>query len=405
MKWLKFAWQNLGRNRRRTVATLLLIAIGVIGIMTTTGFAEYSYESLREFSMREHGQLVISTPRFFVDDEAYPLEFGIDNSKTVRQEILNDLSIRYVLPMVEFNGLISNGEKSTIFMGQGVDADLTKVRGPSLTITDGRFLSQRPDSEADFEIVLGKGLAKSLNVELGTGLTLMSTTADGALNAVDVSVRGILSTGVPEMDERFVMVHVETAQFLLDSDRVSQLGVYLRDVAQQDKYFKEYSQRYSNLFVTTWEDHATFYQSVKSLYDRIFGVMGGVILFMVLFAIFNTNAMSVMERIREIGTLAALGTQRGEIVRLFTLESALIAVLGSTAGFVLSGLISIALMVFDVQMPPPPGYTEGYPLQVYFSFSAAQYTLLGVVLIACFAAILAVRKGVNMSVSEALRYA
>ncbi|MEJ2043486.1 MAG: ABC transporter permease [Reinekea sp.] len=405
MKWFILAWQNLGRNRRRTLATLLLIAMGVTGIMTTTGFAEYTYESLREFSMRESGQLILTQPDYFTEDESYPLQYGIDNSEVIRHTLLQDLNISYVLPSVEFNGLISNGDKSTIFMGNGVDVDLPKVRGPSLTVSAGHFLSRSADETADYEVLLGKGLARSLNAELGSGLTLMASTADGALNAVDVQVRGILSTGIPEMDKRFLMVHVSTAQFLLDTERVSQLGIYLRDSEQQDEYQQTLETQYPDLKATPWQERAVFYRAVKNLYDRIFGVMGGVILVMVLFAIFNTSAMSVMERIREIGTLSALGAQRSEIIRLFAVESGLLALLGSITGFVLSGAISIGLMLADVQMPPPPGQTDGYPLQVYFSADIAVYSLLAVLIIACLAALFAVRKGINLSISEALRYA
>jgi putative ABC transport system permease protein len=405
MKWILLAWQNLGRNRRRTVATLLLIAMGVTGIMTTTGFAHYTYESLQEFAMRENGQLILSHPEFFKAEEEYPLQFGIEQPEQVRASLLNDVQVSYVLASIAFNGLITNGDKTTIFVGSGVDSDLPKVMGPALNIIEGRNLSLRPDETLDYEVILGQGLAKSLSAEVGTGLTLMSSTADGVLNAIDVQVQGIVATGIPEMDARYLMVHNESAQFLLDTQKVSQLSVYLRDHSKQVFYQTQFEQSYPQLTVTPWQDRAFFYRSVKNLYDRIFGVMGVVILIMVLFAIFNTSAMSVMERIREIGTLSALGTRRLEIIRLFLIESVLLAAIGSATGFLLSGLISTVLSFFEVQMPAPPGQTDGYPLQIYFSPEFALYAFVGVLVIALVATLLAVRKGVNLSVSEALRYA
>jgi putative ABC transport system permease protein len=405
MKWLRLAWQNLGRNKRRTLATVLLIAIGVTGIMTTSGFALYTYESLQEFAMRENGQLILTHTDFFEKEEDYPLQFGIDDYEAIRMELLKDLSIQYVLPSVEFNGLITNGEKSTIFVGKGVDADLPKVLGPAMNLVEGRSLSIRPDPLADFEVILGKGLAANLNVSVGDGLTLMSSTADGALNAIDVVVRGVLATGIPEMDARYLMVHVESAQFLLDADAVSQLSVYLREAVLQSYYAEQFSVAFPELLVTPWQDRAFFFTSVKNLYDRIFGVMGVVILIMVLFAIFNTSAMSVMERIREIGTLSAMGMRRVEIQTLFIREAVLLAILGSLAGWLLSGSLTLGLTFFDVQMPAPPGQTDGYPLQVYFSMNVAMLALMGVATIAVSASLLAVRKATVMSVSEALRYA
>lgn len=405
MKWILLAWQNLGRNRRRTLATLLLVGMGVAGIMTTSGFALYTYESLQEFAMRENGQLILSHPDYFEREEDYPLQLGIEDSDAIIESLMQDMDIRYVLASTSFNGLITNGEKSTIFIGDGVDADLPKVMGPALNITDGRMLSLRPDAQADFEVVLGKGLAESLNADIGSGLTLMSSTADGALNAIDVQVQGIMATGVPDLDARYLMVHNASAQFLLDSERVSKLSVYLSDSDSQAHYEASLGSQFPELAVTPWQDRAFFYRSVKNLYDRIFGVMGGVILIMVLFAVFNTSAMSVMERIREIGTLSAMGTHRSEIIRLFLLESSYLAWLGSLIGLVISGLVTLVLSVFSVQMPPPPGQTDGYPLQVYFSLDTAVMAIGAIWLIALLASVFAVRKGIRYTVAEALRYA
>ena len=405
MKWTLLAWQNLGRNRRRTIATLLLIAMGVTGIMTTTGFALYTYESLQEFAMRENGQMVLSHPDFFTQEEEYPLQLGLANAEQLRSALLTDLGVSYVLASIEFNGLISNGEKSTIFMGSGVDTDLPKVMGPALNIVEGLNLSLRPNQDLDYEVILGQGLADAMNATLGSGLTLMSSTAEGALNAIDVVVQGIVATGIPEMDARYLMVHNHSAQVLLDTDKVSRLSVYLRDTSVQADYTAALAAQYPDLKVTPWQDLAFFYRSVKNLYDRIFGVMGVVILIMVLFAIFNTSAMSVMERIREIGTLGALGMYRREIVQLFLLEASLLGALGTLIGYVFSGMATVALMTFDVQMPAPPGQTDGYPLQVYFSTDVAMITLLGVIAISMLASVLAVRKGTQLTVAEALRYA
>lgn len=405
MKWFQFAWFNLGRNMRRTLATVVLIAIGVAGIMTTSGFALYTYESLREFSMRENGQFIISHVDFFEQEEEFPLQLGLDNHQTIRDEILQNRSVSYVLASTEFNGLITNGDKTTIFMGKGVDTDLPKVMGPALNITEGHNLSLHPNEQDDYEVILATGLAKSLDAQIGSGLTLMSTTQDGALNAIDVQVRGIVATGIPELDARYLMVHNASAQFLLDTPKVSQLSVYLKDVSQQAFYGEKLQARYLDLLITPWQERAFFYRSVKNLYDRIFSVMGGVILMMVLFAIFNTSAMSVLERIREIGALSALGTQRREIISLFAIESAYLAALGSCLGYLLSGLITLVLAVFDVQMPAAPGQTDGYPLQVYFSFEMALFAFITVLLIALVASLVAVRKGINLEISQALRYA
>ncbi|GGX54312.1 ABC transporter permease [Saccharospirillum salsuginis] len=404
MKWLLLAWSNLGRNRRRTLATLMLTAIGVTGIMATSGFALYTYESLQEFAMRDKGHVILTHPDFYSEQEDFPLQYGLEEAASLQRTLLGDEEVRDTLATVEFSGLITNGDKSTIFLGEGVEPELFQVRGPVMQLNDGRLFGVSEDN-TDAQALIGQSLANNLKVGVGDGLTLMSTTVDGALNAIDVVVRGIVSTGVPEMDSRLVMTQIEDAQRLLNSDRVTRIGVYLSDNDDADDYYRQLVEAYPELGVTAWHERAFFYKSVRNLYNRIFGVMGVVILAMVGFAIFNTASMSVMERIREIGALAAMGTRRREILRLFLMEAGLIGGLGSLVGLALAGLLSLGLMVFEVQMPPPPGQTEGYPLQVYWSLQVAWISSALVIALSVLASGFATLKGVRKPIVEALNYA
>lgn len=404
MKWLVLAWHNLGRNRRRTLATALLTAIGVTGIMTTSGFALYTYDSLREFAMRDKGHVILTHPDFYQAQEDFPLQYGLDNADTLKQTLRQDSSVRNTLASVEFSGLITNGDKSTIFVGEGVEPELFQVRGPSMRLDAGRLFGAT-DEDAGAQALVGKNLADNLNAGVGDGLTLMSTTVDGALNAVDVVVRGVVSTGIPELDSRLVMTRIADAQRLLNSERVTRIGIYLNDSDRADAFYQSIRERYPDLGVTAWHERAFLYNGVRNLYNRIFGVMGVVILAMVGFAIFNTASMSVMERTREMGALAAMGTRRGEILRLFLMEAGLIGLLGSLAGLLLSALLTAGLMVVDLQMPPPPGQTEGYPLQVYWSPDMAVVSSTIVVVLAVLASGLATLRGVRKPIVEALNYA
>ncbi len=404
MKWLLLAWSNLGRNRRRTLATLLLTAIGVTGIMATSGFALYTYESLREFAMRDKGHVILTHRDFYSEQEDYPLQYGLEDAVSLQRTLLGDAEVRDTLATVEFSGLISNGDKSTIFLGEGVEPELFQVRGPTMQLNEGRLFGV-PDDGTDAQALIGQSLADNLKVGVGDGLTLMSTTVDGALNAIDIQVRGVVSTGIPELDSRLVMTRIEDAQRLLNSYRVTRIGIYLSDNSQAEDFYQRLVEAYPNLGVTAWHERAFFYKGVRNLYNRIFGVMGVVILAMVGFAIFNTASMSVMERTREIGALAAMGTRRGETLRLFLMEAGLIGGLGSLVGVLLAGLLTLGLMVFDVQMPPPPGQTEGYPLQIYWSLHVAWVSSALVIALSVLASGFATLKGIRKPLVEALNYA
>ena len=121
--WLKFAWQNSLRNRRRSLVTVSIAMLGTAAILLAGGFALFTYESLAQAAARDTGHLVLGTPAHFSGDEDVPLQHGLDVVEDLRTALLADEAVRAVLPRVTFSGLISNGDKSTVMMAQGVEPD------------------------------------------------------------------------------------------------------------------------------------------------------------------------------------------------------------------------------------------------------------------------------------------
>jgi putative ABC transport system permease protein len=123
-----------------------------------------------------------------------------------------------------------------------------------------------------------------------------------------VRVKGVFSSGVPDMDKRTVYTDLATAQRLLASQRVSTLGVYLTRMDRTAPAQQRVAAAHPKLQVQTWQDQAFYYAAVRGLYNRIFGALGLIIAVIVVFVVTNAMAMAIIERTREIGTLRALGT-------------------------------------------------------------------------------------------------
>ena len=407
-KWLSLACRNTMRNRRRSLVTLAIAATGTAAALLGGGFALYTYESLAQASARDTGHLVLAAPGQFDGTDSMPLEHGLSGRAGLTRELLAHPRVTRVLPRLQFSGLISNGDKSEIFLGTGVDARQEfLVKGPFMKLEQGSLLegdSTQP-AQRGTGIVLGKGLARILNAKPGSDLTLMSTTTAGSLNAVDVTVTGIVSSGIADIDKRLAMVDLATAQALLVTDKVSYLSVYLDDLEHSEAVGAAWKAQYAGkLEIRTWLQQAVFYQSVKGLYDRIFGFLGVIVLVIVLFAITNTLSMAVLERTREIGTLRAMGTTPGEVARLFTLEGLVLGGGGALLGMALAAGVAMALLVLGIQMPPPPGRTGGYPLVVVVSPVMYACAGLAVTVLAALASLLVSRKAANQSVVEALAH-
>jgi putative ABC transport system permease protein len=115
-------------------------------------------------------------------------------------------------------------------------------------------------------------------------------------------------------------------------------------------------------------------------------------------------AMAVIERTREIGTLRALGTLPGQLVRSLALEGLVLGGAGGLLGALTAVAVSVGLLLFPVQMPPPPGRTVGYPLVIDLHADLCAATLLGMLALVMLASALVARRTVRRPVVDALAH-
>jgi len=403
MKWLLFAFKNVLRNRRRSLITIIITAIGSSAILIGGGFALFTYDGLKQGATRASGHLVIAQKNYFSGEEESAMQYGLSNWQDIKQRIEQDEHVKWVIPRIQLSGLISNGEKTAIYMAEGVDPE-GEVKAREFLIDKGEWLSSTSAENEDAQILLGKDLAKSMKADIGSSLTLLSTTADGALNGIDVEVHGIFSTGVPEMDKRMLYIDIPTAQALLDSQKVSTLHTYLNNTDDTEIVAEKYRAQFPDNALKNWEELAFYYVGVVNLYNRLFGVLGLIIVIIVFFSVTNTMSMVVRERTREIGTLAAMGTLPREILRNFVLEALVIGIIGSVLGMAIAGGFIIFLENAGFMMPPPPGRNVGYPLLVYFSGQLFVMTTIVLIVISVLSALLAARKGIRQPIVDALSH-
>jgi putative ABC transport system permease protein len=173
--WLKFAMHNTLRNRRRSLVTVSIAALGTAAILLAGGFALYTYEALAQAAARDTGHLVLGKPRQFTADEDTPCRTAWTTWRPAHPTAGRPGRAPGAA-QVEFSGLISNGDKSTVMMAAGVEPDSEfAVKGPFLTVTSGRCW--HPAARA--EVMLGEAWPSSLKATPGSSLTLLASTTEG----------------------------------------------------------------------------------------------------------------------------------------------------------------------------------------------------------------------------------
>ena len=403
-KFIKLATKNVFRNRRRTIITGLVLVFGATALILAGGFIAFSFRGLSESTIRgQLGHIQLYTEEALQREEERPLELGIDSADSIKRKVIALDHVRFSMARVEFMGLISNGDKSVAFLGRGVEPEKeTKLAGFALAVDTGKFLGETQANDGESEVILAKGLAKSLKAKTGEYLTLMTTTSKGALNAMDVKVSGTYSTGIPEYDERALMVSLPTAQLLLNSTKVSKLVVVLDETSKTEEVAGKIEQLLPGIKAKRWFEMATFYNAVVRLYNAIFGFLGVIIFVIVVLSSSNTMMMSIFERTKEIGTQLAVGTSPFRLMLNFLYEGLIVGVLGGGLGLVVALILSALINNAGIMMPPPPGSTRGYPLIVDYVPSLYAGVLLLIAVTTVVATIFPAYKASRMKIVDAL---
>ena len=406
----KLALRNVFRNRRRSAITLLVIVFGAVGLILFGGYKAITFHGLRESTIRNRlGHLQIYKAGFERAEAKKPLEYGLEDVAQLRRAIQADKRVRMTTAQITLMGLVSNGDKSETFMATGVEPKEDKAMNAQRLVAG----TDLPANESD-AVILGRGLAASMHAKPGDYLTLMSTTTSGSLNAIDVRVAGIFMSGVKEYDDRAIKMPLGGAQQLLQTAKVERLLVMLKDTddtaavrADLTSLFAKnrwalFASKHWALEMKDWSQLATFYHQVVLLYNGIFGFIGMVVFGIVIFSVANTIVMSIFERTREIGTMMAIGTTRASVWRLFLAEGLLIGIIGGVAGLLVGIGASNLINQVHIMLPPPPGYTQGYPLRVMLQPGILITAFLIAVITSTLSSILPALKASRLKIVDAL---
>ena len=409
----RLALRNLLRQRRRTALTLMVVVAGFLALSLAGGFMAQTFQGLSEGAIRGGlGHLQVIPPDALEGDEAQSLEKALPDGEALAARLREDPAVAEVLPRIQFMGLLSSGPRSVAFLGTAVDPvreprhmaclDSLKDGAKAAGGAGSRWLSADPSAR---EVILGTGLARSLGASVGSLLTLMSTTRDGALNAVDVEVAGLQDLGLKELNDRVLTVSLDTAAQLLEAGQArSRLSVVLKRQGDTAAEGARLSALLPGTAVRPWFELASFYRQVKLLYFAIFGFMGLVLFLVVLLATANTLLMSVMERVREFGVLRAMGLQPGQLLALLQWEGAFLGIFGSLLGLAATLLLRAGLNALHLQMPAPPGTSHGYELNIHAVPAVYALVALGLQATIQASALFPGLKAARLRIVEALRH-
>ncbi len=312
--------------------------------------------------------------------------------------------VKSITDRLQFSGLLSNGENTVSFFGQGVDPEGERELSSWIKIEKGEMIS----GDDPYGAILSRGLAASIDAKVGDYLTILTSAGEGALNAIDIRVRGTFYSFAKEYDDRMLKIPLISAQKLLYLDAVQAMIVLLDKTENMDEVGKALSDLIEKedlaLETKTWSDLADYYRQVVKLYKRQFGVLKFIIGIIVVLSIINTMGMSIFERTREIGTVMAMGTKKNEVLSMFMLEGLVLGLLGGCLGVIFGMVLAKIISFIGIPMPPAPGSTVPYVAAIGIFPGVVIAAFLFSVGTAVVASFYPSFKASRLNISEALRY-
>ena len=398
----RLAMRNLLRNRWRTSVAVMTVAFGIVAFLLAGGFIAWIFEQMREGAIHSQlGHIQIVRPGSDEKGIAVPYAFLLPELSGAQQEIENMSGFQSLAPRLSFSGLISHGDTTIAFIGDGIDPVREKPVSSSVHIVSGHDLADASENA----VLLGNGLARSLGVRIGESVVLLATAANGSPSAVEVKVVGTFATISKEYDDSALRLPIQVTRKLMKVKGATTWVVLLDKTgltAEKTTYLQK-TLPGQEFEIIPWTTLADFYNKTVELFSKQVSVVKFIIGFIIVLTISNTQMMSVLERTTEIGTSLAIGLRRKTLMRMFVAESALIGIVGGIVGVSLGYALGEIISAIGIPMPPPPGMDSGYLGQILIVPELALEALTLAILATFIAGIFPAWKASNMTIVDALR--
>lgn len=364
---LRFAALNLSRHTRRTAIAVVTVATGFCALALFSGYTANAYQGMRNQAIFAEmlGHITLAKPGLREQGVLDPQKWLLkpQDIDAARAAVLRAAPGARVYPRLAFNGLISNGRVSTVFIAEALaPQDMRALRGP-MADASGAL-----EDDHAHGISVSRTLASLLEAKHDGELSLLSSTVNGQTNVIEAVLRDTYDTGNISTNDKSLFVPLQMARDLLDADgRADRLTVVLEDLWQVDETLPriEAEMRRAGLPLAarSWVDDASAYRQVRAMFDLIFAFMFCILLFICAMALTNVVGMNVIERSREIGALRAQGMRQATVIRLLSTEALIIVAFGCLAGLVLSLLIGQGINAAGLGFTPPNS-TDRVPLTI-----------------------------------------
>ncbi len=333
------AYRDLIRNRRRSLLTLLAVALGMMVLIMMSGFIKGAFSgALRDNIRLNTGHLQLRADSYEVEKLSLLSSDLLEDSEALVAQAESLDEVQSAAPVLWTSGVLSTIRESTGLQVTGIDPT-APFHAP---VRDGIVAGEYLTPDARNEILLGDRLARDMNIPVGQRVSLAVGNANGQPDEAIFTVVGLFNTGIPNYDQNTIIMPLDRAQsFTGTGNRASSIIVMLNDREDTEKVAA--ALQAPGIKIDTWQDLNSIILETVGTAAAFYYIIYLIVILVVAVLIANTLLMSVFERTREMGILAALGMKGRQIMLMFLFEAVILALAGIAVGQVV-GFAVVAYM-------------------------------------------------------------
>jgi ABC-type lipoprotein release transport system permease subunit len=402
-KLWQIAFRDLGRNRRRSLLTLVAVALGLALLMATHGLTGGMIEDTMQNQIRlQTGHVQVRAPSYEQGKLSLQWKDLLENADAIAGQAAALPQVKAAAPVLWAGGVLNTADESAGLQVYGIDTASALYDPIRQAIVAGAFLAA-DDRDG---ILIGKRLADSLGLEVGGRANLVIIDGDGRPAEAPFTIRGTFSTGMPAYDESAAFLPLAKAQaFTNTAGHASAVVILLNRQDDADKVATALRGVGGN--VQTWRElNAVFLQMMQTAMS-FYVLLDLIVILVVAVIIANTLLMAVFERIREMGILAALGMRGRTIMLMFVLEAAILGLAGIAVGILLGSagvayLANVGINVGDMGTVAE-GLALGSVMRARFDLPVFAQLAVETLIVILLAALYPARMAAHREPAEALR--
>ncbi len=335
---IKLSVRNIFRNARRSLLTALSLTVSGFVIVALHGYIRGVLDAGTEMVIKlDSGHVLITTEEYFERRTFLPSEEYIENTDEIEQSLRESKYVDFYTMRIKTGGLIFSGNANKTALILGLDP----------TKEERAFDLRSKVKEGTFDLekgcVVAVDLARSMGIKPGDTIVILSKSAAGGLSAIKIPVSGIAYVGYQVMDRSLIALSLENARKLLKIEQgANEILVFLKKENFINRFLANTRLPegiVANPYTFVFGSFAFFFKFADVFYSAIYIL----ITLLAAFAIVNTMTVAVFERMREIGTLKAIGMTDKEMFTMFGIEGTLIGSAGGLLGAIL-GLLTNAIL-------------------------------------------------------------